>query len=259
MDRISYAMLLDPMLDFLVVLGLALLLAGRRRKSAPPRRAARWGLRIARIWWLWMWLMATPRVSFGALWLIEMPPTDVKAALGDTPEDRCVMIVLTGGHLSPRDGVLRAELLSGSSLPRAIGAARVYLQRPVGHVIVTGRAEPWGYADETAASMGDVMVAFGVPRERILIEPMAQNTRQNAVFSALMARGLDAEKVVVVTSASHIPRAILEFERTGLHVIAAPVDHRYEKPESVVPYIPSTEAFVRSGKVLHEVLGRFRP
>jgi uncharacterized SAM-binding protein YcdF (DUF218 family) len=169
------------------------------------------------------------------------------------------MVVLTGGALSPKPGVSKPELLQGSSLPRALGAARLYRERPVGHVIVTGRADTWDFPDETATAMGEVLVAFGVPRERIIIESLSLDTRQNAQFSTAIVRSLGADETVVVTSALHLPRALFEFERAGLHVLGAPVDHRYEKPEGWAPYVPSIVSLVRMAQVLHEVLGRFKP
>jgi len=258
-SSISMAQLLDPLLVLLCVLALALLLVGRRRRGALTRRRPRWGLRLAWLVWGTHWLFATPRFSFWALGLMELPPVDVVALLGDTPADRCAMIVLTGGTMAPRPRVSRPELLAGSSLPRAIGAARLYVERPVGHVVVTGRAEPWGYADDTALAMADVMVALGVPRERIIIEPLARDTRQNAMFSGAIVHSLGADKTLLVTSALHLPRALMEFERTGLKVIGAPVDHRYETPEGVAPYVPSIASMARMGQVIHEILGRFKP
>ncbi|MBK8254081.1 MAG: YdcF family protein [Polyangiaceae bacterium] len=259
LDRISISLFFDPLLDLLIVLAVALLLIGRRRRAIPVRSKPRWGLRLAWLVWIFLWLAATPRITFGVLGIMETPPADVKSALGDTPEDRSAMIVLTGGTMSPRPQIWRAEMLAGSSLPRAVGAARVYLERPVGHVIVSGRAEPWGFPDDTAQAMADVMVAFGVPKERILIEPLAQNTRQNAVFSTMMVRALGAEKTVLVTSALHMDRAVYEHERAGLKVIAAPVDHRYEPPEGIAPYVPSVVSLQRTHQIVHELLGRYRP
>jgi uncharacterized SAM-binding protein YcdF (DUF218 family) len=258
-DRISASLFLDPIFALLVLLAIALLLAGRRRRAVIGPRRARRGLWLAWLVWATMWLFATPRFSFGVLGMMEMPPADVAAALGDTPEDRCAMIVLSGGNRSPRPGTWRSERLVASSLPRAIGAARVYHERPVGHVIVTGRGAPLGQPDETAGAMADVMVAHGVPRERIVLEPMALNTRQNAEFSAGIVRGLGVEKTLVVTSALHMRRAVLELERAGLRVIAAPVDHRHDPLEGLAPFVPSTGSLVIMYQVLHEIFGRFKP
>lgn len=282
MQPISPALLLDPLFVALLVLAAALTIATRRRApddaspiaaneaSSARSRAARalrrwsaiprvWGLRLAWVVWATLWLFATPRFSFWALSTLETPPIDVRATLGDTPEARCAMVVLAGGALSPKMGVSPVELLQGSSMPRALGAARLYRERPVGHVIVTGRADTWDYPDETANAMADVLAAFGVPRERIIVEPLALDTRQNARFSTFIVRTLDVDKTLVVTSALHLPRALSEFRRAGLPVIGAPVDHRYEKPEGYAPYVPSIASLVRMGQVIHEILGRFKP
>jgi uncharacterized SAM-binding protein YcdF (DUF218 family) len=255
--HLSAALFFDPLFGLLVLLGVALFTMSRRPLPGPRR--ARWGLGLAWLVWATTWLFATPRFSFGLLALMETPPADVRTALGDTPEERCAMVVLTGGNMAPRAGTWPSERLAGSSLPRAIGAARVYHERPVGHVIITGRGEPFGFPDETARAMADVMAAYGVPRERILLEERALNTRQNAQFSTRMVRELGAERTLVVTSALHMRRAVLEFERAGLGVIAAPVDHRYEPPEGVAPFIPSVASLVRVHQVVHEMLGRYRP
>lgn len=258
-DRLSASLFLDPILGLLILLGVALLAMGRRRASSIGPRRPRWGRRLAWLVWATLWLFSTPRFSFGLLSHLETPPADVVAALGDTPEERCAMIVLTGGNGSPRPETWPAEQLSGSSLPRAIGAARVYQQRPVGHVIVTGRGEPVGFPDGTARAMADVMVAFGVPRERIVLEESALNTRQNLLFSARIVRELGVERTLLVTSALHMGRSLLEAERAGLRVVAAPVDHRYEPPEGLPPYIPSIGSLLRMHQVLHEILGRYKP
>ena len=257
LQPITPAALLDPLLDLLLLLLLALVLVTRRKNATTTGR--RYGLYLAWSVWIVHWLFATPRVSFAALSLLETPPIDVRAALGDTPEERTAMVVLTGGALTPKPGVARPELLQGASMPRALGAARLYHERPVGHVIITGRADTWDFPDECADAMADVLVAFGVPKERIIVEPLAMDTRQNALYSTWILRTLDVDKVVVVTSALHIPRSVAEFERAGQQVIGAPVDHRWEKPEGWAPYLPSTISLVRMGQVLHEVLGRFKP
>lgn len=261
MADLTPARLLNPLLGVLVLLGLALWLVGRRRKSAGISRRPRWGLRLAWVAWGLHWLFATPRFAFWILGALEAPPVDVAAALGDVPADRCVMVVLTGGTMTPPPSTRawRPELLAGSSLPRAIGAARVFHERPVGRVIVTGRAEPWQYPDHTASAMADVMAAFGVPRERVIIDPLARDTRQNALFSGAIARGLGAEKIVVVTSALHVPRAVREFERIGIPVVAAPVDHRHEDQEGLDSLLPAISAMQLTGQVIHELLGFFKP
>jgi uncharacterized SAM-binding protein YcdF (DUF218 family) len=78
-------------------------------------------------------------------------------------------------------------------------------------------------ADEAA----DVLVALGVPRERIKIERVSRNTYENAVNAAAIAHPKAGETWVLVTSAFHMPRAIGCFRVAGFSPLADPVDFRW--------------------------------
>jgi uncharacterized SAM-binding protein YcdF (DUF218 family) len=103
------------------------------------------------------------------------------------------------------------------------------------------------------------MAALGVPREKILLETESTDTKENALFSAQRLRELQPTRVVVVTSALHMPRAVRWFARAGLQVIPAPVKLDPPPPEGVRGLIPSSPALFRSDRVLHELFGRLEP
>jgi uncharacterized SAM-binding protein YcdF (DUF218 family) len=76
-----------------------------------------------------------------------------------------------------------------------------------------------------AEEMGRLLEFLGVPGEVILLEDRSQNTYENALYSAelLKARGL--KRILLVTSAMHMPRAVPLFIAQGLEVIPAPADY----------------------------------
>jgi uncharacterized SAM-binding protein YcdF (DUF218 family) len=82
-----------------------------------------------------------------------------------------------------------------------------------------GRAE----ADEAA----DVLVALGVPRERIEIERHSRNTYENAMDAAALAPLKPGDVYALVTSAFHMPRAVGCFRAAGFSVVADPVDYHW--------------------------------
>ncbi|PWG74936.1 hypothetical protein DF186_15320, partial [Enterococcus hirae] len=55
------------------------------------------------------------------------------------------------------------------------------------------------------------------------LEERSRTTWENALFSAEMLRAAGVERVVLVTSAAHMPRSRWCFEQNGIEVIAAPV------------------------------------
>lgn len=86
----------------------------------------------------------------------------------------------------------RFERMNGGSLPRAIGAADVYAAHPgkFGLVVVSGKAPG---TPDTALAMADALALFGVPRDRIAVEPDSETTRANAENTArlLKERGIE--------------------------------------------------------------------
>ena len=104
----------------------------------------------------------------------------------------------------------------GTTLDRAQAAADFARSRPHDAVIVSG-----GYglgAPESgpteAAAMRDALVAAGIPSERVLVEDESRDTIGNALFTALRYFGdLPPRPLVVVTSPSHLPRALEVFAR----------------------------------------------
>ena len=70
------------------------------------------------------------------------------------------------------------------------------------------------------------LIALGVAHDRITADEQSRNTIENAVFSRLLADPKPGERWLLVTSASHMPRAIAVFRAAGFVVEAYPVNWR---------------------------------
>lgn len=67
---------------------------------------------------------------------------------------------------------------------------------------------------------------WGIPPERIVLEGQSRNTRENAVESERIIRERGWKKLVLITSAAHMPRALGTFEAVGLKPDTLVVDVR---------------------------------
>jgi uncharacterized SAM-binding protein YcdF (DUF218 family) len=169
------------------------------------------------------------------------------------------LVVLGGGMREGPATVPPLERLHGGSVPRVIGAARIWHTHRCGTVVVSGASGAPPH-DELAVGMRDLMVALGVPSEVILLEPAALHTRDNATLSMQLLRERGAfDRIVVVTTARHMARSLAEFRRAGVEAIGAPVDHQGYAPRGLLGWWPSTAGLWLTAKAVHELLGRLKP
>ena len=98
---------------------------------------------------------------------------------------------------------------------------------------------------------------LGVPAEVVLTEERSRNTYQNAVETSRILAREGWHSLLLVTSASHMPRAHAVFQSRGLEVIAAPTDFQvaaYAQP-AILDWIPTAGGLGRTTAALHEYLG----
>jgi uncharacterized SAM-binding protein YcdF (DUF218 family) len=150
-------------------------------------------------------LYTSPLVPWLAGWLTG----DWEDAKGD------VLIVLGGSQLS--DGTLGME-----SYWRSVYACWAFRDGGFKRVVVTGGPSGNQPGPSVARVMGDFMTALGVPRRNILLEEKSQSTRENAVMTVPLVRGMPGTKVLL-TSDIHMRRARAAFARAGLNTVPAPV------------------------------------
>ena len=102
----------------------------------------------------------------------------------------------------------------GGGDERIVEAARLTRAHPGAKLVITGHGEK-------AVQLAN---ASGLPPDRILIEPAAQNTFENAQFTAPLLGDQANARWVLVTSASHMPRAVGCFRKANIAIEAWPID-----------------------------------
>jgi uncharacterized SAM-binding protein YcdF (DUF218 family) len=199
-------------------------------------------------------------------WLEWQVPPLSESTLANEEGAADAIVVLGGGtrqQLAPRPW---HEV--GEAGDRVIYAARLYQAGVAPKVLVSGAEGSLSNPGLTSEStvMADMLVFFGVPREAILLENRSRNTYENAVESAgiLAAEGLN--RVVLVTSAMHMPRAYGVFLKTDLTVLPAPTDYLlthsdwvfYRQPDlglQLINLLPKAEYLEMTEKALKELIG----
>jgi uncharacterized SAM-binding protein YcdF (DUF218 family) len=112
------------------------------------------------------------------------------------------VIVVLGAALGP-DGDLGPALAE-----RVLAGVEAWRQARAPLLMMTGIHE--------AELMKRRAVKLGVPAERVLVEPTARTTRENALRCAALMRAHGLASALVVTQAYHRPRAVAAFRCAGV-------------------------------------------
>jgi uncharacterized SAM-binding protein YcdF (DUF218 family) len=87
------------------------------------------------------------------------------------------------------------------------------------------------------------------------VESFARDTFDNARNSVAMLRADHVNSILLVTSSTHMRRAMGEFTATGIAVTAAPVHVQPRHDDGLFPFLPSPDGMLRSNRALYELLG----
>jgi len=165
-------------------------------------------------------LVSLPVVGHLAVGSLEWryPPHD--EVLGDAG----AMVVLSG-YVRPPSNTLPDAELGSDTLMRCLHAARLYKAKPCLVIVSGGQVDPSTPGPTLARVMHDFLLGQGVKEEDLLLEDRSRTTYENAVLSGdiLSRRGID--KLVLVTSASHMPRSERCFRALGFRVTPSACDY----------------------------------
>ncbi|MES3040111.1 MAG: YdcF family protein [Pseudomonadota bacterium] len=248
LTQLIHLFLLPPGLQCLLAL-CALVLAWRGRRYSASLLAV---LALASLY-----VLATP---VGSDWLSRPLEARVQP-LKDLTQLQAAgygAIVALGGGRTPRapefDGL---DVSSPQMLARLRYAARI--QRASGlPILVTGGMPLSGQRPEAELMAESLREDFGVPVR--WLEPVSKTTAENAELTAAILLPLGIRQIVLVSHASHLPRAVKDFERVGFTVLPAPTQFTTEAAgySFIERWTPQHESLSNSRRALHEWLGLAR-
>jgi uncharacterized SAM-binding protein YcdF (DUF218 family) len=133
---------------------------------------------------------------------------------------------------------------------RFIQTARLYHQKHIKKIIVSGGSssikksrQKWKEGDFVSSQLKQL----GIPEQDIILDNQSRNTHENGVFSKKIIDSLQLPPpYLLITSATHIPRAQHVFNKVGLETIAYPchftvIDNPVDFPGVLMPSIEAFE------------------
>ena len=200
-----------------------------------------------------MWLMSLPvMVEWGARALETAPPL-AREDWSSLAQHADAIVVLGSGRE-------RGDPAWGSDQPTGIGLERqryaARLAKASGLPVLTSGGLHYGTppseAELMAVSMRD---DFGVTVR--WKEERSRTTWENAQMSAEILLPEGIKRVVVVTQAWHMPRAVWSFEKAGFSVVPAPVGFLgQDNARPLGGWMPEFKSVWQSGQLLNEAVGQ---
>lgn len=201
-----------------------------------------------------LWALSTDVVSQSLLRGLEYRVPGY--TLENAPQEP-VIIVLGGFMRSPSPAHKRGEFTEAGD--RLMQGFRLYRAGKAPLILVSGGQVPmFGKSIMTESEAArSILEEWGVPESAILIETRSKNTAENARFSCELLAGRGIHRALLVTSASHMPRAAGVFRKAGLEVSPAPTDYLtgWPQPDLAFRLLPGPDALNNSAVALREYAG----
>jgi len=231
----------------LLPLGITLLLLAAALWATLKRRRATavWAIGLSMSI---LWMGAMPVTARWAAGLVEshFPPLEVAQA----PSAQAI-VILGGGVAVPS---LQGPVALGPSADRAWFAALLHRAEKAPFILVSG-----GGAPPEAPRIKSLLTEWGMPAEQILLEQESLSTRENALNSRTLLAPMGIERILLVTTAMHMPRAAASFTEAGFQVSAFPVGFRSlesgDESSGLLDLLPHVEALEATASALREILG----
>lgn len=125
-------------------------------------------------------------------------------------------------------------------------------------LVFTGGRTPWAIQHEVeGAAAARAAVARGIPADKVLVTREVGNTADEAKAIADLMSERGWKKIILVTSAWHMPRTARLFRKAGVDFVPFPVDYQAtpRQPTTLLDLLPRADGLRTTEAALRELYG----
>jgi uncharacterized SAM-binding protein YcdF (DUF218 family) len=165
-------------------------------------------------------------------------------------------IVVLGGMIRTINSKNGLSYEWGEASDRIFAGIELFKKNKAPIMILTRGKLPWSAGKPEGEYLRDVAIKYGVPNKNILLTKNVENTDQEAKAVAELLNKA-SPKIILVTSAFHMPRAQKVFEAVGIKIEPFAVDFLIGADKyTIMNFIPSAEALNQTSFFIRELIGR---
>ena len=181
----------------------------------------------------------------------------------DAPRGRVALVIFGAGDEEVAGWTQHLALPNAVGAARVIEASRVFqIVNPDWVISSGGNPSADDESEPSSVNMQRMLVALGVPADRIVLESHSRDSHDEAVTIAPILRSLGSDAQVLVTSAVHMRRSLGACRAAGWNPVPAVAPDPWFQHDWFDWLTPSNHGLYFSGQVAHELLGvpyyRFR-
>ena len=164
--------------------------------------------------------------AYTSLGYLLIHPLESRFARPATPPGAVAGIIVLGGGMDANINEARGGYELTRSGDRFTEALRLAQRYPDAKVVITGGTGVLIITEDSEAAAGArFFTDLGIDEDRLVLEPRARNTEENAQFTRELVAPAPGETWLLVTSAYHMPRAAALFRKAGFPVVPWPTDY----------------------------------
>lgn len=165
-----------------------------------------------------MWIFSIVPVSGTILRGLEYSYNIPQNPTGD------VIVLLGGGIFDGSPDISGVGTPVDGMVARIVTAVRLYRKLEIPIIVSTGIV--FEHKKAEAPIVQRFLVDLGVPPAKIILEDKSRDTIENAKYTSNICKNYGFNKPILVTSAYHMKRSVLSFEKAGLKVLPFPTGFR---------------------------------
>jgi uncharacterized SAM-binding protein YcdF (DUF218 family) len=221
---------------------LCLLLLAAAAAGCVLPASRRWARRLLAVTGSLLLVLASGWTAWALLAPLEYANAPASSRVDDPP---ATAIVVLGAYGQDEQGAPPSSWPNGAAWFRIVEAVHLRARCADCTIHVSGTAQ-------TAPIMTAALISLGVPAGHVETDDVAEHTVDSARNLAARLRG---SPFYLVTSAGHMPRALLAFRAQGLEPLPAPTDFQTLPELRRTSPLPSPLALYRSDIAVREHLG----
>jgi uncharacterized SAM-binding protein YcdF (DUF218 family) len=179
-------------------------------------------------------------------------------SLADCPQADAVFVF--GGMLDARDRS-DGSIAWNEAAERFDRAARIIKAGKATLLVLSGGAERYPGGTNEGDLLKQEAIARGIPEQNVIVTSATMNTKSEAVDICHLAEQRQWKRVLLVTSAYHMPRAMRLSRNCKVERIPVPIAYRTPDPSSswansrIESYMPQAQALSNSELAIREYFG----